>query len=377
MNTPTAIPTVWTATSPLDDVFAAYEAVRQLGPETQTARNYGLAWFGLTRWLAAALDRPPVVADLSTASVTAYLVAERTARGWREQTVQTYASNIRSVVSGCAKGGLVPTGTILGFELPKTTSRAPVFFDDGTLALVFDALEADRTVSNLRLETVANIMLDCGARPEEIANLTFADLYEESSELRFDGKGSKVRVVPVGSRTWVYLHGYMRVRPAPATPADSVFVDVASGAAGVSAGALSKDMHALLVRLGLVVPRHERTEKDGLVSLYTFRKTFARRAAEGGMDVAELAAIMGHSPSSVPMLLRVYYQVSDPQKRAAHASARPADGFHEWRELVKRPVMAPRRTLSFFEEAATPARKTVEGKRPSSAPSSRSRTRGA
>ena len=69
-------------------------------------------------------------------------------------------------------------------------------------------------------------------------------------------------------------------------------------------------MRDLLIRLGLVDPSAPvATEKDGRVSLYTFRKTFAKRAAEGGMDVAELAAIMGHSPNSIDMLVRVYYEL--------------------------------------------------------------------
>ncbi len=180
----------------------------------------------MTRWMKDMFDRDPVAADLSTASVTAYLAAEREQRAWSEQTTKTYAGNIRSVVSGCIKRGILRRDTLLGFELPAVTWRPPVFFDDPTLALIFDSLEADRTVGNLRLRVVVNIMLDNGARPEEIAGMTFADLYEESSEIRLNGKGSKVRIVPVGKRTWEYLRDYMRVRPQPLESTDLVFVDV-------------------------------------------------------------------------------------------------------------------------------------------------------
>ena len=127
---------------------------------------------------------------------------------------------------GVHQAGDPPTGHPAGFELPAVTWRPPVFFDDPTLALIFDSLEADRTVGNLRLRVVVNIMLDNGARPEEIAGMTFADLYEESSEIRLNGKGSKVRIVPVGKRTWEYLRDYMRVRPQPLESTDLVFVDV-------------------------------------------------------------------------------------------------------------------------------------------------------
>lgn len=364
--------------STLEAVYARYQAERRLGPRTRTEGNYGLAWSGLTRWLKARLERDAVAADLTTASLTDYLAAGRAERKWSEQTTKTYAGNIRSVVSGCVKRGILPRDTLLGFEPPAVTSRPPVFFDDPTLALIFDALEAYRTVAHLRLRVVANIMLDCGARPEEIAGLTFADLFEGSSEIRFDGKNSKVRIVPVGERTWEYLRDYMRVRPSPLEPRDPVLVDVRSGRNAISPDALGEDMRELLVELGLVDPEAPvATEKDGRLSLYTFRKTFARRAAAGGMDVAELGAIMGHSAHSLGMLLRVYYQVSDEQKQAAHAIARPADRLHDWRQSPTRAVVAPKRALSFFEEFSAPARMTARGNMPSRAPSSRSRTSGA
>lgn len=62
-------------------------------------------------------------------------------------------------------------------------------------------------------------------------------------------------------------------------------------------------------------------------ALYTMRRTFARRAAEGGMDVAELAAMMGHEPSSIPMLMRLCYRPTELHEQRAHAEARPADAF--------------------------------------------------
>ena len=135
-------------------------------------------------------------------------------------------------------------------------------------------------------------------------------------------------------------------------------------------------MHDLLVRLGLVDPAEDGRRDDPGYKLYTLRKTFARRAAEAGMDVAELAAIMGHEPSSIPMLMRLYYRPTEKHKRAAHASARPADSFHEWRETPDRAIALPDHSTTFFDEYALPARSTGAGKAPASRPASRKRTRG-
>ena len=141
-----------------------------LGPETKTHKNYRASWSGLVNGLRERLGREPLVSDLSTESLTTYLRDAREARGWNEQSTKTNAGNIKSVISKSEKKHLLAPGTLAGFELPKVTKSAgPVTFDDATLAMIFDALEHRRTALNLRLRVVANIMLDCGARPAEVA----------------------------------------------------------------------------------------------------------------------------------------------------------------------------------------------------------------
>ena len=87
------------------------------------------------------------------------------------------------------------------------------------------------------------------------------------------------------------------------------------------------------------------------------------------MDVAELAAIMGHSPSSIPMLLKHYYFPTREHKLRAHAEARPADGLHDWRQRV-RPVDRPVPVSLFQEDAVRRGPRIAVGNRRISVPPS-------
>lgn len=364
---------------PLAQLFDQYEAQRKLGPESRTLDDYRKAWIGVVDYLRRSKGQEPVVADLTTKSLTCYLTTVGDERGWGEQSRRTYGGNIRSVVSGLRKKLLVPADCLATFETPAVTDRPPVFFDDLTLALIFDALEADRTTGNLRLRIAANIMLDCGARPAEVSALTFADLWEGSSQVRIHGKGAKDRVVPVGVHTWQYVADYMRARGRPTAPTESILLDLRGARRRAASTTLASDMNDLLIRLGLVVrgSRVEGIRDASGYSLYTMRRTFARRAAEGGMDVAELAAMMGHEPSSIPMLMRLYYRPTELHKQRAHAEARPADGLHDWRPT--RGAESPSkggRALTFFERWAGPSRSADAGKRLFRDPPLRSRMSG-
>lgn len=365
---------------PLAVLMHEYEGQRRLGPETRTLDNYRKSWAGVLDFLQRDLGREPVVADMTTESLTRFLQVVGDERAWCEQSRRSHGGNIRSVVSGLRKKGLVPADCLATFETPAVTDRPPVFFDDQTLALIFEALEANRTTGNLRLRVSTNLMLDCGARPAEVAALTFADLWEPSSQIRIHGKGAKDRVVPVGTHTWQFLSDYMRVRQRPATPDEPVLLDLRGAGRQVASTTLASDMNDLLIRLRIIVHGSDvAAGEDGShYSLYTMRRTFARRAAEGGMDVGELAAIMGHEPTSIPMLLRLYYRPTELHKQRAHAEARPADGLHDWRPTRERqPRPTTGRGLTFFERWTTPAVRIDGGNNPSSARSSQSRTSGA
>lgn len=366
----------WSAL-PLVGLWASFEARRRIGPQSRTASNYELAWNGLIDGLRTGLGREPVAADVTTELVTHYLKTTAASRNWGEQTVQTYGGNIRSVVSGMRKSRLLPPTALFDFELPAVTKRLPVAFDDATLAKIFDALDKDRSVTALRLRFVDQLMLDCGPRPEEIASLLFGNLHQETSLILINGKGARERLVPVSRQTWAYLDDYMRVRPAPVSLAEPVLLAARGARAAVSAGQLSKDMHELLVELGLLECRAIREECQDVRRLYTLRKTFAQRSADAGMHPVVLAAIMGHSPNSLPMVIKTYYRVSPERMQADHAAAAVADRFHAYRSSARAEVDAERKPTMFFDRWSGPARSTRDGNSPSSNPSSRIRTSGA
>jgi site-specific recombinase XerD len=188
------------------------------------------------------------------------------------------------------------------------------------------------------------------------------------------GKGQRERYVPLGQRSLEFMDDYLRVRPRPRSRDELLFLDLRDPLKGVGEGQPAKDLKPVMEAIGLL----GRGNGDSDFSFYTLRKTFARRAAEAGMDVAELAAIMGHQPSSIPMLLKHYYAPTREHKLRAHADARPADALHEWRAAPGRPsAIFP---VTLFDRVAAdsgPRRLRPIGSSPSSSPAAWSRGIGA
>jgi integrase/recombinase XerD len=357
----------------LDDLLEMWRLERPINDDTRTYDNYEASFLPFAAHLGRTIETPRV-ADLSVANLNDFLrngssrVSEYSARS-----KATHGSNVRSLVASCRKLRLVPGNTLQGFELPSVPEFDPRWFSDPEVAVVFDRLERDRTTIGLRLRAAANITLDNGARPEEIVGIRLRDVLSGSGEVRLMGKRNRERFVPLGQSSLSFIADYMRVRPAPLSDLESLFLDARDPAKGVASTTLSTDFAALLRTTSIPVGRGPDGEPG--CTYYSLRRTFARRAAENGMDVTELASIMGHSANSIAMLSKHYYTPTRLQKLRAHQSARPADSLHAWRQAVRPDDREIGGTL-FDSRPPAPRARIVEGNRRLSVPPSAKRWSG-
>jgi integrase len=353
---------------PLHDLVVIWERDRPLNEGTRTYSNYEGSFARLVGYLSRTGDGVPRVRDLAPDRLNEFLMngSERVEK-FAVGSQASHASNIRSLVSGCRRLRLVPRDTLAGYTIPTVPTFEPRWFSDPEVARIFDDLESNRTSVRLRLLACANLALDNGARPEEIVGIRFREVYCAPGEVRLMGKGNRERIVPIGASTVSYLKDYMRIRPAPESPDESIFLDVRDPRKGIDATRLSGDFADVLRATGLRTARGP--EGEPACNFYSLRKTFARRSAEAGMDVGELASIMGHSPNSIPMLLKHYYTPTRKHKQLAHAAARPADGLHEWRQRV-RPTDRPVPVTLYEKATGGRGSRMSEGSRRISAPSS-------
>lgn len=342
---------------PLDELVATYKRDRPLNDGTRTYRDYEASFDRFLGYVARTSGDVPRVRDLSGDRLNEFLLggSERVA-DYSPRSKRSHASNVRSFVSGCRKLGLVPRDTLAAYDLPKVPKLAPRWFSDADVALIFDHLDSNLTSVRLRLRAMANIALDNGARPDEIVGIRACDVTSQPDEVRVMGKGNRERIVPIGGSTTAYVQDYLRVRPTLESADEPLFLDLHNRSKGIDATTLSNEFAAVLRATGIKALHGDEAGN----TFYALRRTFARRSAEGGMDVAELASIMGHSPNSIPMLLQHYYTPTRAHKLLAHAAARPADGLHDWRHGV-RPSDRPTSVTLFEKEAGRHRPRVGEG----------------
>lgn len=193
----------------------------------------------------------------------------------------------------------------LPMRLPKALSQAQV------LKLIENSGPApdDESADFLRLRNraILELMYSTGARVSEIVNLDL-DEVDDSGLMRVRGKGSKERLVPVGSFAKAALDAYLvRSRPSLVRSANKALFLNQLG------GRLSRQSIWEIIQKAA----------QGLdidVSPHSLRHSFATHLLEGGADVRVVQELLGHASVTTT---QIYTMVTIDTLREVYLAAHP------------------------------------------------------
>ena len=289
------------------DYLAFLELERGLSRNTLEAYRSDLQQYG------AFLDRAgrdPL--EVTTAELRGFVSEIQSANGSRAApaTVQRKVACLRSFYRYLRREQILeqdPTadlrGPRLGARLPKVLSR------DEVAAL----LRQPQGTSPLALRDRALLetMYACGLRASEAIALERAQIDLEAGILRTRGKGSKERIVPIGSAALRSLHQYLdRGRPRLVQLRDEPRVFVNARGEGLSRQGLYK-----------IIQRHARAAGlERKMSPHTLRHTFATHLLAGGCDLRSLQEMLGHADIGTT---QIYTHLSPERLREVYFEAHP------------------------------------------------------
>ena len=337
MNAKPAAPEPDLAPVPSAELSAALRGyLDHLAVERGVARNTLLSYRrDLNRYLLflAAAGRTRIV-EVTAADVSDFLVCLRTGGDGRPPLAASSAA--RAVVA--ARGWhrfLVSEGTTDAD--PSRDVRPPTPARRLPKALPVDAvtrlLEAagDDGPRGLRDRALLELLYATGARISEAVGLDVDDIDLGSarteaaavtstvtSVVRLHGKGSKERMVPVGSFALRALEAYL-VRGRPA------LVAATGRGAGQARGALFLNIRGgRLSRQSAWQVLADTARRAGLpeagVSPHTLRHSFATHLLEGGADVRTVQELLGHASVTTT---QIYTLVTVDALREVYATAHP------------------------------------------------------
>ena len=119
------------------------------------------------------------------------------AQGLGGRSVQRRLAAVRSFLGFLLREGALQHNPALEVRAPKAVRRLPLTLDVDQMARLLSA--ARRDALQTRDLALMELLYSSGLRLAEIVGLRLADLDLESRQVRVLGKGSKERIVPVGT----------------------------------------------------------------------------------------------------------------------------------------------------------------------------------
>jgi integrase/recombinase XerD len=266
------------------DFLAYLELERGLSRNTLEAYRSDLlqygAWLDRTGRHAMSVEHSDIsafLADLATGDEHRAAAAPTT--------LQRKTACLRSFYRHLRREDLLDHDPSAELKAPRRSQRLPQVLSRDEVAHLLSQPEGT-SPSALRDRALLEVMYACGLRASEAVDLRVRDADIEDGIVRARGKGSKERIVPVGSKAVGALRAYLaRGRPALVGLSDEprLFVN---------------QRGQRLTRQGLykIVQRHAKTA--GLadrMSPHTLRHTFATHLLAGGCDLRSLQEMLGHA----------------------------------------------------------------------------------
>lgn len=289
------------------------------GLSDHTVAAYRRDLDGYLAWLAAhgvedsAEVTPALVADF---------VAERASA--QPPPAATSLARLQSSVRGLhrflVREGIEADDPAARLRPPKLPQRLPKALTIDQVERLLDAAgpvpgEADAgDLAGIRDRALLELLYATGARVSEVVQLDLDDV-SHGDALRVRGKGSKERIVPIGSYARAALDAYLtRVRPELSTRGRAtprLFL-------GVRGAPLSRQSAWLIIRAAA-----EKAQLTAHVSPHTLRHSFATHLLQGGADVRVVQELLGHASVATTQIythitvdaLRDVYLTSHPRAR--------------------------------------------------------------
>ncbi|WP_431806373.1 site-specific tyrosine recombinase XerD [Microbacterium paraoxydans] len=193
---------------------------------------------------------------------------------------------------------------------PKAPRRLPKALTIEQVERLLSAPSPEEPLG-IRDRALLELLYATGARVSEAVGLDVDDL-AHGEVLRLRGKGSKERIVPVGSYAREAVDAYLtRVRPGLAAKGRAS-ARLFLGARGAP---LSRQSAWLVIRAAA-----ERAQITAEVSPHTLRHSFATHLLQGGADVRVVQELLGHSSVATT---QIYTHVSVDALRDVYATSHP------------------------------------------------------
>ncbi|MDD4819974.1 MAG: site-specific tyrosine recombinase XerD [Flavobacteriales bacterium] len=171
-------------------------------------------------------------------------------------------------------------------ETPKLPRHLPQVLTIEEVDALINAIPQD-TPEGVRNKTMIEVLYGCGLRVSELTELKLQDLFFDEGYIRVVGKGSKERFIPINDRAIHLVTIYINEVRCHINVGKKYTEHVFLSRRGTS---LTRAMIFTIIKKYASEAGIKKT-----ISPHTLRHSFATHLLQGGADLSDIQAMLGHS----------------------------------------------------------------------------------
>lgn len=259
------------------------------------------------------------LADVAEADIVNFEIEQKTT-GLGLASINRSTSALKTFYKYLAREYSISDPTT-GIATNKLAKKLPKALTVAEITSLIESCDRRSNVMALRDRAILEVLYGTGARVSEIVGINtddFAKTTLEGSEimtLKVRGKGSKERIVPLGSFAKVAVNNYLvRLRPQLAEKSKTIRSE--SALFLNSRGTRLSRQSAWQI----VIAAADACDLSGKVSPHVFRHSYATHLLDGGADIRVVQELLGHSSVTTT---QIYTLITIDKVREAYATAHP------------------------------------------------------
>lgn len=238
------------------------------------------------------------------------MVAQLHARGLDGRSLARMLSAWRGFFRYLARDHGYSSNPCAGMRAPKAKKTLPQALSPDEAARLMEIEGDDALVA--RDKAIFELFYSSGLRLSELTGLAADDVNFDDATVRVTGKGSKTRVVPVGTQARAALRDWLAARAALVTP-DNTALFVNRGGKQLSPRTIQYRMKQWALKLGLQSDLHP----------HMLRHSFASHVLQSSGDLRAVQEMLGHaSISTTQVYTHLDYQYLAKVYDQAHPRAK-------------------------------------------------------
>lgn len=205
--------------------------------------------------------------------------------GLTSSSASRYHSSLKGFFSFLFQNNYITNNPVEKIPSPKLSKKLPSVLTINEMDAILSKPDLN-TKFGLRDKALLELFYACGLRVSELINLKISGLFFKEEVIRVLGKGSRERLIPIGSSAINWITEYLKQsRPLLEKKSKSenyLFLNTRG---------------TKLSRMGIwkIVDRYVKEAKiDKEVHPHTFRHSFATHLLEGGADLRAVQEMLGH-----------------------------------------------------------------------------------